>query len=158
MTDPHRFLFSAWDGGGALPPMLNMASALLARGHSVRVLGDPVLKDEITAAGAEFRPWTTAPHRTSRTDPRTEVVRDWEAKTPIGAFARTRDRLLCGPSADFARDTLAELDREDADVVVPEHLLAGVAIAAEARGLPLAVSMPNILLLPRPRVLPSAPA
>jgi len=154
MTDHHRFLFSAWDGGGALPPMLNVARALLARGHAVRVLGDPVLEDEITSAGAEFRPWTTAPHRTSRADPRTEVVRDWEARTPIGAFARTRDRLLCGPAAHFARDTLAELDREEADVVIAEHLLAGVAIAAEARGLPFAVSMPNILLLPRPGVPP----
>jgi UDP:flavonoid glycosyltransferase YjiC (YdhE family) len=65
-----------------------------------------------------------------------------------------RDRLLCGPAADFARDTLTELDREEADVVIAEHLLAGVAMAAEARGLPFAVSMPNILLLPRPGVPP----
>ncbi len=154
MTDRHRFLFTAWDGGGALPPLLSMAHGLLARGHDVRVLGDPVLEDEIVNAGAVFRPWTTAPHRTSRADPSTEVVRDWEARTPLGAFARMRDRLLCGPAAAYARDTLAELDREPTDVVVAEHLLAGVGIAAEARGVPLAVSMPNILLLPRRGVPP----
>lgn len=154
MTGGRRFLFAAWDGGGAVPPLLSMAGALAARGHDVRVLGDPVLEDEIAAAGVRFRPWTTAPHCTSREDPSTEVIRDWEAKTPLGAFARLRDRLICGPAADFARDTTAELAESPADVVVPEHLLAGVGIAAEARGVPLALSVPNVLLLPRRGVPP----
>ncbi len=154
MTDRHSFLFAAWDGGGAVPPLLSMAGALAARGHEVRVLGDPVLEAEIALTGAEFRPWTTAPHRTTREDPSTELIRDWEAKTPLGGFARTRDRLICGPAADFARDTLSELARRPADVVVHEHLLAGVGIAAEAQGVPFAASVPNILPLPRPGVPP----
>lgn len=154
MTDGHPFLFAAWDGGGAVPPLLSMAGALAARGHEVRVLGDPVLKEEIAAAGAQFRPWTTAPHRTSRRDPSTEVVRDWEAKTPLGGFARTRDRLIFGPAAAFAHDTLAELAQRPADVVVHEHLLIGVGIAAEAGRIPFAVSVPNILPLPRRGVPP----
>jgi len=154
MTDGHNFLFAAWDGGGAVPPLLSMAGALAARGHEVRVLGDPVLEEEVAATGAQFRPWTRAPHRTSREDPSTEVIRDWEAKTPLGGFARTRDRLICGPAARFARDALAELSARPADVVVTEHLLAGVGIAAEARRVPLALSVPNILPLPRPGVPP----
>ena len=154
MTDRHSFLFAAWDGGGATPPLLSMAGALAARGHEVRVLGDPVLEAEVVPTGAEFRPWTTAPHRTTREHPSTEVIRDWEAKTPLGGFARTRDRLICGPAADFARDTLSELARRPADVVVHEHLLVGAGIGAEAQGVPFAASVPNILPLPRPGVPP----
>jgi len=48
MTD---YLFALWDGGGAVPPVLSIASALAQRGHDVRVLADPVLRDEVEAAG-----------------------------------------------------------------------------------------------------------
>jgi len=154
MTDGHRFLFATWDGGGAVPPLLSVAGALTARGHEVRVLGDPVLADEVAATGAQFRPWTMAPHRTSREDPGTEVVRDWEAKTPLGAFARLRDRLIFGPAGLFASDTLAELAKQPADAVVTDHLLAGVGVAAEARTVPLALCVPNVLPLPRRGVPP----
>jgi len=39
-----------WDGGGTVPPELGVARRLVARGHSVRVLADPVIEDEARAA------------------------------------------------------------------------------------------------------------
>lgn len=138
-----RFLFTLWDGGGNVPPVLSVARSLVRRGHDVRVIADPMLRDDVQAIGARHRPWTTAPQRHQRTVA-TEFVRDFEARTPIGATVRLRDRLAVGPAAAFALDTREELRREPADVVVPEMLLIGSYIAAEAAGVPSAVLVPNI--------------
>ena len=151
-----RFLFAMWEGGGTGPPELSLASALLARGHEVRVLGDPVLADDVRAAGAEFVPWTTAPHRADR-DPASDLVREWEARSPLGAFARLRDALVAGPAGLFASDLRAELDREPADAVVASLALLGAQIGAEAAGVPYAVAAANVLAFPGWGVPPMGP-
>ncbi|HET6831941.1 MAG TPA: hypothetical protein VFH44_11395, partial [Solirubrobacterales bacterium] len=82
-----RLLFTLWDGGGNSPPVLSVAGALVERGHDVRVLADPSLRDAVLGSGARHLPWTTAPHRATP-DPETVFVRDFEARTPLGAMAR----------------------------------------------------------------------
>lgn len=109
-----RFLFLLWDGGGNVPPQLGIARRLVTRGHQVRVLTEPSLEPEVTAAGASFVVLTSAPHRYDRS-PDSDFVRDWAARTPIGEFARTRDRVMIGPAARYADDVLAELRRAPAD-------------------------------------------
>src|SRR3954463_5085257 len=104
-----RYLFVLWDGGGNVPPQLGIVSRLVARGHDVRVLAEPSLEPDVTATGASFVSLDRAPHRDDRS-PESDFVRDWEARTPIGEFARTRDRVLIGPSALYAHDVLAELE------------------------------------------------
>ena len=138
-----RFLLTLWDGGGNVPPVLSVAGALVRHGHDVRVLADPVLGEAVRAVGAQHRPWTTAPHRSERRLD-TEIVRDFEARTPFGATTRLRDRLIVGPAARFADDTLGELGREPADVVALEALLLGCLVAAEAAGVRSAMLVPNI--------------
>jgi UDP:flavonoid glycosyltransferase YjiC (YdhE family) len=144
MTD---YLFAAWDGGGATPPLLGLAQALLARGHDVRILADPVLREEVEAVGATYLPWTRAPHRIAR-GPEHDLFRDWETRTPFGAFARVRDRLMCGPAADVAADVAEELDRRPADVVVAEVVCLGALIAAGGRGRPCAGLLTTLNMLP----------
>ena len=151
-----RFLFAMWEGGGTGPPELSLVSALLARGHEVRVIGDPVLEPEVAATGAGFTPWTTAPHRVDR-DPASDLIKDWEARTPMQAFARMRDGLIAGPAARFAADVRAELDREPADAVAASFALLGAQLAAEAQGLPYAVLAANVLPLPGWGVPPFGP-
>ncbi|MBK5231967.1 MAG: glycosyltransferase family 1 protein [Thermoleophilia bacterium] len=138
-----RFLFTLWDGGGNSPPVLSVAAALARRGHDVRVMADPTLREDVLATGARHLPWATAPQRSSR-DASTEFVRDFEARTPMGATARLRDRLIVGPAPQFARDTCGELRREPADAVISEALLMGSQVAAEAAGLPNITLVPNI--------------
>jgi MGT family glycosyltransferase len=133
-----RFLFAAWDGGGAVFPTLSLASALVERGHQVRVLGDPVLVEEIEATGAQPITWTRAPHRSERTV-ESDLFKDWEARTPMGGMARIRDRLMFGPAADVARDVLDELERQPADLIVTEPMLAGALLAGESAGVPAAL-------------------
>ncbi|HMC68946.1 MAG TPA: nucleotide disphospho-sugar-binding domain-containing protein, partial [Mycobacteriales bacterium] len=101
------------------------------------------------AAGASFVSWNQAPHRCDWST-ESDFVRDWEARTPIGEFARTRDRVLIGPSALYARDVLAELERAATDVLVVDWLLFGGALAGEAAGVPTALICHNPWMVPEP--------
>ena len=102
-----NYLFALIDGGGAVPPALSVAGALVRNGHDVRVLGDPVLRAEVEAVGARHIDWTTAPLRHERSKD-ADIVADWQARTPLGAMARTRDGFMVGPAAEYAQDTLDE--------------------------------------------------
>jgi MGT family glycosyltransferase len=147
MTSPKRYLLAMIDGGGSVPPMLSVARALVARGHEVRVLADAVLAPDVAASGAEHVPWDRAPQRPDL-DPRSVIIRDWDARTPLGAFAAARDGVMCGPARRFADDVSAELERAPADVVAGDIFLFGAMIAGEAAGLPVAALVPNPLALP----------
>ncbi len=92
-----NYLFALIDGGGAVPPALSVAGALVRNGHDVRVLGDPVLRAEVEAVGARHIDWTTAPARHERSKD-ADIVADWQARTPLGAMARTRDGFMVGPA------------------------------------------------------------
>jgi MGT family glycosyltransferase len=141
------FLICAWDGGGAVFPTLSLARALTERGHRVRVLGDPVLVPEIEAVGAHPVTWTRAPHRTVRSA-ESDLFKDWEARTPAGAFARIRDRLMFGRAGDVARDVLDELERSPADVIVSEPMLAGSLLAGQAADVPVALILTTVDAFP----------
>jgi MGT family glycosyltransferase len=137
-----RILMTLWDGGGNSPPVLSVAGALVERGHDVRVQADRSLAEAVAASGAVHVPWDTAPQRADG-DPSSEFIRDYEPRTPLGALARIRDRLIIGAADRFAADTAAELAREPADVVAYENLLLGSAIAAGASESATASIVPN---------------
>jgi MGT family glycosyltransferase len=61
---------------------------------------------------------------------------------------------MCGPALAYARDTLAELARRPADLVVSSEMLFGVMAAAEARGQRLALLATNLSVYP---LLPGVP-
>ncbi|MBE1531281.1 glycosyltransferase [Actinomadura algeriensis] len=150
------FLFAVWAGGGAVPPALSIVRALRERGHDVRVLADASLHGEVAAAGAEPIAWTTAPQGDT-SDPAKDVIKDFEARTPLGEFARLRDRIVCGPAADYARDTLAELRARPADVLVAEYVLLGALTAGAAAGVPVASLVTTLYPLPAPGAPPFGP-
>jgi UDP:flavonoid glycosyltransferase YjiC (YdhE family) len=56
-----RLLIATWDGGGNLPPILALTTALAARGHEINVLGHDVQRSSIEAAAGVFVPFATAP-------------------------------------------------------------------------------------------------
>ena len=73
-----HYLFTQWDGGGSLPPELTVVRHLVAAGHAVTVLGDPVTESEVRAVGVtDFRPWVGAPHHVTR-NVEDDYTRDWE--------------------------------------------------------------------------------
>jgi MGT family glycosyltransferase len=134
-------------------PQLAIARTLLERGHEVRVLGHRCQRDRVEATGAAFLPYEQAPDCDS-SRPETDLLRDWEAKTPIGAFARTRDRLMYGPSLLFARDVLGALAAHPADVVAWDFLLLGAGMGAERARVPSAAVIHTVYPLPADGVPP----
>lgn len=150
------FLFATFDGGGNIPPLAGAVRRLRARGHAVRVLADDASRADLEGAGAVVVPWRTAYNRPNRR-PETDPLRDWEPTEPGGGRLRLLDRLIIGPAAAYAADTIAELRRQNADVVVSCDLLFGSMLAAEATGTRLAVMAANISLLPIPGMPPVGP-
>jgi MGT family glycosyltransferase len=144
---PRQYLFTMWEGGGTLPPQLGVARRLIDRGHRVHVLADPTVEDDAVAAGCTFSPWRRAPHRTSL-DPSQDLLRDWEVSNPLAMLKRVRDVFIAGPAADYAADTLDEIGAVQPDVVVPDFMLFGTIVAAQAAGLPVAPLVPNIWAIP----------
>jgi MGT family glycosyltransferase len=142
-----RYLLTTWEGGGCVPPELGLARRLIARGHQVRVLACPAVEPAARAAGCEFSPWVTAPHKHSLA-PEEDIMRDWEFKNIFKLFAHVLDVFLCGPADKFAADTLAVLDKHPADVVLNDMLMLGAQMAAEKAKLPSAILVPNISMRP----------
>lgn len=148
-----RYLFTTWEGGGHVQPMLLVARDLAERGHQVLALSDPCNAPDAAALGVPFRAWTTAPFQTgkSRDDDR---LKDHEADNPLEVIQRLLDRVMTGPALAYAQDTLAAIDAFAPDVVVSQELLLGSMAAAEACGLPLALLTANVWSLP---TMPGAP-
>ncbi|HTN24024.1 MAG TPA: glycosyltransferase [Solirubrobacteraceae bacterium] len=137
-----HYLFTMTDAGGTIAPELSVARGLVARGHSVTVLGDRIIADEVAAIGAGFRPWEAAPQRASRRR-EDDLIRDYELKTPAQQVGLMRE-ILFGWAPGYAADTKRALDEGGYDAVVSCFFLVGAQIAAEARGLPHAVLVPNL--------------
>jgi MGT family glycosyltransferase len=142
-----RFLFTTWEGGGHVQPMLLVARELAARGHQVLALSDPCNAPDAAALEVPFRAWTTAPFQTGKTRD-DDRLKDHQADNPLEVIQRLLDRVMAGPALAYARDTMAAIDAFAPDVVVSQELLLGPMAAVEARGLPLALLAANIWSLP----------
>jgi len=148
VTDPPRsFLFVLWSGGGNAPPQLALARRLTERGHRVRVLAPRALQAAIDAAHCVFVPFHAVPEHDS-SSVRDDLAKEWEARTPIGAAARVRDRLIFGSALAYAGDVAAAVAAERPDVIVTDYLLLGAYVAAERAGIPLAALIHTIYPLP----------
>jgi MGT family glycosyltransferase len=137
-----RYLFTMTDAGGTIAPELAVARGLVERGHDVTVLGDRIIAAEAQAIGAAFRPWETARQRRSRRR-EDDLIRDYELKSPIQQAGLMRE-ILFGWAPGYATDTARVLADDDYHAVACCFFLVGAQIAAEARGLPHAVLVPNL--------------
>ncbi len=83
------------------------------------MLGTEGLRSRFEPAGAGFRVYRYAPDNDLR-QRETDLLKEWEARTPLGAFARVRDKVIFGPARLFCRDITEELG------AFPEAFLAGL--------------------------------
>jgi UDP:flavonoid glycosyltransferase YjiC (YdhE family) len=118
-----RVLFVTWDGAGNLVPTLGLAQRLARRGHDVRVLGHRSIDARCGRGGWRFRELRQTP------DFNSAAVRPGPEDMSIVAR-----QLWFNPSV--AHDTREELQRESADVIVADCLLAGALCAGEAAETP----------------------
>ena len=148
-----KILVAGWDSGGGVEAVQTVVRRAAARGHQVRVLGTEGLRSRFESAGAEFRVYRYAPDNDCRSAA-TDLVREWEARTPLGVFARVRDRVMFGPAREFCRDVTEELHREPADVVAVDTLIPSALSGAEAAGCPSVLLMHGPYMMPRPDAPP----
>lgn len=148
-----RFLFAAMEGGGNAPPVLGLAQRLAARGHEVRLLGDPALAEDARRQGLTLVPFRHAPHHNFRSRER-DRVRDWAAQSPLRAIQRVTAELMFEPAHAYARDVLEQLEQFAADVVVVDYMIIGAALGAEKAGVPSALLMHTPYSFPAPHTPP----
>jgi MGT family glycosyltransferase len=148
-----KILFTTWEGGGHVQPLMLVARGLQARGHEVLVLSDGCNDADAAAMGLPFRAWRHAPSRPDKTAA-SDLLRDWEADNPMEGVTRLCDRIIAGPAALYARDVLEVLDASPFDLVVTQELLFGPMMAAEKAGVPLALFCANVWPFP---TLPGQP-
>jgi UDP:flavonoid glycosyltransferase YjiC (YdhE family) len=151
-----RYLFTLTDGGGTVPPELGAARRLVERGHAVTVLGEDSMAAEVAASGARFRAWTRGLNRPDRR-PEHAPYREWELRDPRRLVAQLVEHLIVGPAAGYAEGTAAAIDRERPDLVVASFFAVGAMVAAQARGVPFDVLIPNVYPLPAPGLPPFGP-
>jgi UDP:flavonoid glycosyltransferase YjiC (YdhE family) len=135
-----RFLFTTFEGGGHVPPLLVVAGELRRRGHAVRVVSDQANRATVAAAGLEFDAWRRAPNRRLAAQPN-DPLQDWRSRWPAAVVRALCEGVICRPAAAYAADTLAMLGEFEPDLVVSNELLFGVHAATEAAGRPLALPM-----------------
>ncbi|HSG16726.1 MAG TPA: glycosyltransferase [Anaerolineae bacterium] len=149
---PRRYLFVVWDGGGTLPPELGLARRLVERGHQVHVLGDNPVEPDAIAAGCTFSGFVRGPNRKSRS-PADDPFQDWTG-SPIAAFKRVRDLLVCGPALEFAQDVLEQISKHRAEAVITDLMILGAVIGAEKADLPRVGIAPHCYMRPTPGSTP----
>jgi hypothetical protein len=115
----------------------------------VRVLTEASPRQDVLATGASFSSFTNAPHWQDGLR-QSDLVRDFDARTPIGALAATRDRVMFGPARAYAQDTPTEIQRLRPHVLAVDWVLASAAVAGEAARVPTAVLLHGNNLLPEP--------
>ena len=153
VTTTHTYLAALVDGGGTVPPELGAVRRLVERGHDVTVLAEDSMKAEVEASGATFRPWVEAPNRPDRL-PENDPYRDWEVKSPTQLFDRLLETQFVGPAARYLADINTAVAERRPDAILCSQFAFGAMIAAEAAGIPFAVLMPNIYMLPTDGIPP----
>ncbi|HEV3070409.1 MAG TPA: glycosyltransferase [Solirubrobacteraceae bacterium] len=135
---------------GNAPPQLALMRRLVERGHQVRVLAHRAAGERVRATGAELVEFRGALPDMDMARPESDPLRDWEARTKLGAALKARDNLLVGLLADTSHECAQVLASWRADVVVVDWMLPGAMVAAEGAG------VPAVALVHCPYPLPAA--
>ncbi|MBO9533794.1 MAG: hypothetical protein J7513_12565 [Solirubrobacteraceae bacterium] len=115
-------LFVTWDAGGNLPPALGIAQRLEREGGTAIVLGDPVQRSAVEAAGVAFSAFG-APA------PFTPAARGSVARGLVDLLRTTTGSAI---AADLRRVAAAE----QPDVIVVDCMLARALAEAVSSGIP----------------------
>jgi UDP:flavonoid glycosyltransferase YjiC (YdhE family) len=128
-----RVLFVTWDGGGNVPPAVEIAREVAKGGGAPRFLGHEGQRAAIEAAGFPFEAYRHA--------------RPWSALTPRGAAAPLAYAAVF-TDRGIGRDLIESLEREPADTLVIDGLLIGAmdAVRAEHEYLVLVHSLRDVMI------------
>jgi len=139
-------LFVQTDCGGGVPPAMAIARRLREEGHAVRFLAARSLQGQLTREGFAYEAFQRAPDFGSARR-ETDRLRDWEARTPIGAV-HALFNVMCGPAALHAADVLESLEATPTDVVACDFMLLGAFVGAEACHVPSVALVHTVAVVP----------
>lgn len=132
----YNFLLASWGTSGNLNPLLTAGRQLRQRGHRVRVMADPAMRDEVLAAAFDFVSWDRAPVGNDADPTDFADMGDWIKRT------------VFEPATRYAADIRDELGRAETDAVLSLDILFGAVLGAEAAGVPAAMLSPHISIRP----------
>jgi MGT family glycosyltransferase len=144
MIVSHNFLLVSWGSSGNLNPMLTAGRQLRQRGHRVRIMADPAMRDEVAAAKFDFVTWRRAPTGRAADPADFHNVDDWLR------------RVVSNPAADYGADVRDEIGNASTDAVLTIDLLFGAVLGAEAAGVPVAMLSPHVSIRPLAGVPPTS--
>lgn len=133
MNTELSFLFVTLEGGGNVPPMMGLASALQERGHRISFLAEPCMESTVRSKGHEFLAFK---EHFNRADTGTDLFED--TVSPKGEMA-TMENVVFGPARVTFNETLQAVDAVQPHVLVVDALLPPALMAAELRGISRAV-------------------
>jgi MGT family glycosyltransferase len=136
MTVSHNFLLVSWGTSGNLNPLLTAGRQLRQRGHRVRVMADPAMRDEVAAAKFDFVTWRRAPTGQAADPTDFHDTSDWFR------------RAVLDPAADYGADVRDEIGNASTDAVLTIDMLFGAVLGAQAAGVPVAMLSPHVSLRP----------
>lgn len=140
-----HYLFVMWDGGGAVPPILEIAAKIKAAGKQVSILGENSMQPEVEAIACHFIPYQYAPNRPDRAA-QSDPYPDWDGRSPFQVLRK----LLFEHAEVYAKDVLACCREQTFDIVVVDGFLLGAMVGAEAAEKPFVVLWPAIDPIPHP--------
>jgi UDP:flavonoid glycosyltransferase YjiC (YdhE family) len=144
-----RCLFVTWFGGGNVRPVLAAARDWREAGGEAMILSNAALRAPATEAKLGFTSFSeNAAHHPGNRD--TDVVRAYEGRTIAERNRIIADRLVFGPAALMAEDTLALASAFAPQVMLIDYTLPGAMCAAERLGIPYLVASDTIYPLPTP--------
>jgi len=124
MTRVGRFLIISWDGGGNVPPALNLGARLVHLGHRVRLLGWESMKSRAAIVGLEFAAYPSVPPWPSGVT----LQQAWKERVVPALLGRgTRD------------DIRTEIEDFSPDVIVVDCMIGAGLEVADTLDLPRAV-------------------
>jgi hypothetical protein len=145
-----NFLFTTADLGGNVSPVMPVVRRLVEAGHRVRVMSEGSTARDVAAAGAAFIGWRRAPNKAVRA--READLPDWDV--PVEAGLGMVAQFLGATALAYAEDTMDELRRGPADLVVCFDMLLGPMLGCEAIGQKLALLGTMISFFPLPGIPP----
>jgi MGT family glycosyltransferase len=146
MTRRLSVLFVQTDCGGGVPPAIAIARRLREQGHAVRFLAARSLESQLRRGGFTYEAFQLAPDLGSAR-PETDQLRDWEARTPIGAV-HALFNVMCGPAAAQAADVIANLNVTPTDVIACDFMVLGAFVGAEAYRIPSVGLVHTVAVIP----------
>jgi UDP:flavonoid glycosyltransferase YjiC (YdhE family) len=166
MAGSLRVLFAMFQGGGNIPLIIPVVTRLVARGHQVRIMAGPGVRQSrlpvspaflqrIRAAGATVVPLREPDiHPFDHAASARGLIGNWVPKA-FRDVQREAQVTLWAPA--WAEQISEELRKAPPDVVVIDFVLLGAIAAAEAARIPAVVLMHNVLSRPLPGVPPYGP-